>query len=131
MEEILDHYKNPRNFGKIENPDIRFHDSNPLCGDEIEIMIKLNSNKVKDVKFIAKGCAISIASASMLSEKIKNQDTGFIKNLKNQDIFDMLSINLSPIRVKCALLSLVALKKGIYGVNNAEILNHTNKLQIK
>ncbi|MFC1768749.1 Fe-S cluster assembly sulfur transfer protein SufU [Nanoarchaeota archaeon] len=113
MENILDHYKNPRNFGNLKNPDIKHMDSNTSCGDDIEIMVKLNKDVVQDVKFKGKGCAISNASASLLTEKIKGLKLSEVKKLKNEDIFKLLGIKLSPIRMKCALLSLQVLTAGI------------------
>ena len=114
-ENILDNYKNPRNLGRIENADAEFRDFNPVCGDELSIGIKFNSHAINDVKIIPRGCAISVASASILSEFIKGKTKDEIKNLKNEDVFNMLGIELSPIRVKCALLPLVTLKKAVYG----------------
>lgn len=113
QEELLDHYKNPRNYGKLGSYDIKFHDTNPLCGDEITVMIKLSNNKIKDLKFDSKGCAISVATASMLSEKLKGKSLKEVLKLDNKFILDMLGVPVSPIRLKCALLSLKAIKKGI------------------
>lgn len=115
-EQILDHFKHPRNKGTIENPDISFEDSNPLCGDVIRMDIKLNNGIIEDVKFSGKGCAISQASASMLTEAIKGMPVADVKGISKEDIFDMLGITLSPTRVKCALLSLKVLKAGLYGI---------------
>lgn len=115
-EHILDHFKHPRNKGTIENPDITFEDSNPLCGDVIRMDIKLKDGFIEDVKFSGKGCAISQASASMLTEAIKGEKVDNVKAISKEDIFDMLGIPLSPSRVKCALLSLKVLKAGLYGI---------------
>ncbi len=112
-EQILDHYKNPRNFGRLENFDIKNREVNTLCGDEIEIQIKLNLNSVKEIKFNGRGCAISLASASMLTEFIKDKNLEDLKNLKKGDILNLLNIEISAVRLKCALLSLDALKNGI------------------
>jgi nitrogen fixation NifU-like protein len=112
---ILDYYRNPRNFGYIENPDIVFRDSNPLCGDELEIFINIKDNKVNDVKFGGKGCAISQASASILTEMIMGKDLEYLKKLSKEDILESLGlVALGPARIKCALLSLKVLKFGIY-----------------
>ena len=119
-ENIMDNYKNPRNLGKMKNPDAAYHDLNPICGDELNVEIKFNNYTVKDVKIIPRGCAISVASASILSEFIKEKSKEEIKNLKNEDVFDMLGIELSPIRVKCALLPLITLKKAIYGFDKVK-----------
>ncbi|TSA16559.1 MAG: SUF system NifU family Fe-S cluster assembly protein [Nitrosopumilales archaeon] len=122
---ILDYYRNPRNYGKIENPDISQKDSNPLCGDELEMHINLRENKVADVKFTGKGCAISQASASMLTELIMGKDFDFVKKLTKEDILENLGLHeLGPARIKCALLSLKVLKYGIYSYVS-EKLNDT------
>jgi nitrogen fixation NifU-like protein len=122
---ILDYYRNPRNYGKIENPDISQKDSNPLCGDELEMNINLKDNKVSDVKFTGKGCAISQASASMLTELIMGKDFDFVKKLTKEDILENLGLHdLGPARIKCALLSLKVLKYGIYSYVS-EKLNDT------
>jgi SUF system FeS assembly protein, NifU family len=114
---ILEHYKFPRNYGKTDNPDIRVKDSNPLCGDEIEFYIKLDSEKkkIEEIKFIGKGCAISQAAASILTEIVKGKSLDEIKELKKEHILrEMGNPYLGPSRIKCATLSLKALKLGVY-----------------
>ena len=112
---ILDYYRNPRNFGKIDTPDITIRDSNPLCGDEIEIHVKFDGDKVKDIKFTGKGCAISQASASMLTEMVMGKSLEDMKKVGKEDILESLGLpNLGPARIKCALLSLKTLKLGVY-----------------
>jgi nitrogen fixation NifU-like protein len=112
---ILDYYRNPRNFGKIESPDISLRESNPLCGDEIEIHVKFDGDKVKDIKFNGKGCAISQASASMLTEMVMGKSLEEMKKVGKEDILESLGLpNLGPARIKCALLSLKTLKLGVY-----------------
>ena len=112
---ILDYYRNPRNYGKIQDPDIAQRDSNPLCGDELEMHLKIKDDKVADVKFTGKGCAISQASASMLTELILGKDFEYVKKLTKEDILDNLGLHdLGPARIKCALLSLKVLKSGLY-----------------
>ena len=112
---ILDYYRNPRNFGKIESPDIVLRESNPLCGDEIEIHVKFDGDKVKDIKFNGKGCAISQASASMLTEMVMGKSLEDMKKVGKEDILESLGLpNLGPARIKCALLSLKTLKLGVY-----------------
>jgi len=113
-EMILDLYRHPMNYGQLENPDVKAKDSNPLCGDVIEIQIKLNKGVVKEVKFNGKGCAISLASASLLTEMIKGKKIDELKKLDKKDILDALGIELSVIRLKCALLPLKVLKMGLY-----------------
>ena len=112
---ILDYYRNPRNYGKIQDPDISQRDSNPLCGDELEMHLNIKDDKVADVKFTGKGCAISQASASMLTELIMGKDFEYVKKLTKEDILDNLGLHeLGPARIKCALLSLKVLKSGLY-----------------
>ena len=90
------------------------HDSNPLCGDEIDIHLKIESNKVEEVEFEGRGCAISQASASMLTEMVTGKDLEFVKDLKKEDILENIGLlNLGPARIKCALLSLKVLKVGM------------------
>jgi nitrogen fixation protein NifU and related proteins len=114
---ILDHYQHPHNHGEIPDADITYEDSNPLCGDKIRIDIKLKDNVVQDVKFSGKGCAISQASASMLTDELIGKSLQDIKQLNKQFILDMLGIPLGPTRIKCALLPLKVIKAGAYGVN--------------
>jgi nitrogen fixation NifU-like protein len=112
---ILDYYRNPRNYGKIESPDIAIRDSNPLCGDELEFHVKIEGDRVKDVKFTGKGCAISQASASMLTEMIMGKSLDDMKKIGKEDMLESLGLpNLGPARIKCALLSLKTLKLGMY-----------------
>ena len=115
-EHILEHYKNPSNYGILQNPDISYSDNNPLCGDEIRIDINLDNNRVKEVRFQGKGCAISKASASMLTEMIEGMSLEEMKGIVKDDIMDALGITLGPVRIKCALLCLKVLKAGAYGV---------------
>jgi nitrogen fixation protein NifU and related proteins len=111
---ILDHYRNPRNKGKLSNADVSIHDSNPLCGDEIDIHLKIEEGKVKDIKFEGRGCAISQASASMLTEMVMDKPLTTVKDLMKEDILENIGLmNLGPARIKCALLSLKVLKLGM------------------
>jgi len=117
---ILEHYKNPLNKGKLLSPDIIIEESNPLCGDHIEMFFhfKKEINKknitLTDVSFEGKGCALCIASTSLLSEQIKNKNINDIKSLKLEDVNALLGIDVSPARVKCIMLPLVIIKKGIF-----------------
>ena len=113
-ENILDHYKNPRNYGNLKNPEISHKENNPLCGDEIKIEIKMNSNKIKDIRFSGRGCAISQASASILCENLVGKSFKDIKKLSRDNVTENLGIELSPIRIKCAVLALDTLKNSIY-----------------
>lgn len=107
---IIDLYKNPLNKGKLENPTHENFRKNPLCGDEIEIQLKIEDNKISDIKFSGNGCAVSQASASLLTDKIKNMNIKEIKNLNKDYILNLLGIPISPGRLKCALLSLETLQ---------------------
>ncbi len=111
---ILDYYRNPRNFGELQNPDVRAKDSNPLCGDIIEMQLKINDGKVEDIRFQGKGCAISQASASMLTELAKGKSLDDAKVLGKADVLELLGIDPGPTRIKCALLGLKVLKLGVY-----------------
>jgi nitrogen fixation protein NifU and related proteins len=114
-ENIMEHYKSPRNRGRVKNAEIVFSDNNPACGDEIEVTVKLNDKKeVIDVKFEGTGCAISQAATSMLTEKIKGMNLEEVRNIKKEEVLEMLGIPLQPIRVKCALLGFKVLEAGIF-----------------
>lgn len=115
-EHILDHYQNPRNYGELEDPDISHEEYNPLCGDRLVIQLKIKDDRVAEVKFHGEGCAISQASASMLTELIEGKSLDEVKALTKEDVLDLLGIPISPVRLKCALLSLKALKAGVYGI---------------
>ena len=112
-ENILDHYNYPRNKGKLEDPDIFTKDSNPLCGDVVEFSINMNDGKVKDVKFDGKGCAICLASASMLTDFIKDKKVEEILKMEKENLLKLLGIELSPNRLKCALLPMEVVKVGM------------------
>ena len=113
---ILDHYQNPRNFGTLEHPDISAEDSNPLCGDEIRIDLRVKDGVIEDVRFSGKGCSISRAAASMLTEEILGKTLEEVKRIGKDDVLEMLGIELGPVRLKCALLALKTLKVGVYGI---------------
>jgi nitrogen fixation NifU-like protein len=110
-EKILDHYKNPRNYRKMKNAQTVIHVKNPSCGDEINLYIFFEGGKVKDVSFKSAGCVISTAATSMMTEKIKGMSIKELKKLDEKVILKMLRIPISPVRMKCALLPLEALKK--------------------
>jgi nitrogen fixation protein NifU and related proteins len=108
---ILDHYRNPRNKGKLAGADVSIHDSNPLCGDEIDIHLRVDKDMIKDIKFEGRGCAISQASASMLTELVMDKPLSVVKDLAKNEILENIGlVNLGPARIKCALLSLKVLK---------------------
>lgn len=118
---ILDHFKNPRNFGKLKNPTTSYSLYNSACGDKIDIELRITNSEsrieiIDDIKFTGDGCAISMASASMLTEKVMGKDVEEVKKLKTEDILKMLGITLTPTRLKCALLPLEVL----HGAVNAK-----------
>ncbi|MBS1254132.1 MAG: Zinc-dependent sulfurtransferase SufU [Anaerolineales bacterium] len=118
---ILDHYQNPRNYGEIEDPDVSREEYNPLCGDRLILELKYDGDHVVEAKFHGEGCAISQASASMLTEFVEGKSVEEVKALTKDDILDMLGIPIGPVRMKCALLSLQAVKAGVYGVSEWEL----------
>ena len=115
-EYILDHYKNPRNFGRLEDPDISHEEDNPLCGDVIGMDFRVANGVIEDVRFHGRGCAISQASASLLTERLKGLSLDDAKKIGKEDVLGELGIQISPARIKCALLSLKVLKVGAYGL---------------
>ncbi|MBJ7596652.1 MAG: SUF system NifU family Fe-S cluster assembly protein [Candidatus Nephthysia bennettiae] len=115
-EYILDHYKNPRNFGRIEAPDITHEEYNPLCGDMVGMDFRLRDGVIEDVMFHGRGCAISQASASLMTERLKGMTLHEARQLSKEDVLEELGIDISPARLKCALLSLKVLKVGAYGL---------------
>ena len=117
-EYILDHYKNPRNFGRLEAADISHEEENPLCGDVVGIDLKVEEGSIADVRFHGRGCAISQASASLLTERLKGMKLEDAKQIGKDDVLEELGIEISPARIKCALLSLKVLKAGAYGLGD-------------
>jgi len=112
-EYILDHYRNPRNYGKLEHPNVHSEESNPLCGDQLALDLQITDGHVAAVRFQGRGCAISQASASMLSEMIEGKSTEEVIHLGKDDILEALGIPISPARTKCAFLCLRALHRGL------------------
>jgi len=120
---ILDYYRHPRNYGKLENYDISARDTNPLCGDEVEMRIKVSDGgKIGEIKFQGRGCAISQASASMLTEFAKEMPLEWVKGLSKEDVLKLLgNPDLGPARIKCALLGMKVIKTGVYQYLGAKL----------
>ena len=114
---ILDHYKRPRNFGTLNSPDAKASEYNATCGDRITIELRTQNAErrtvIKDIKFSGEGCAIGMASASMLMERVKGMRLNMIMKLQTKDILEMLGTSLTPSRVKCATLPLEVLQKAV------------------
>ena len=120
-EVILDRYKNPQKRGSLDPHDYTYEDDNPLCGDRIRIDVRVDPQGiVSEAAFSGTGCAISQASADLLTESIVGKSLDDIKKLGKDDILSMLGIELGPVRLKCALLSLKVLKAGVYGLEALE-----------
>jgi nitrogen fixation protein NifU and related proteins len=118
QEIILQHYRAPKNFGELANADLSGEESNPNCGDRITVQLKLDETKqsIADFKFHGEGCAISIASASMLSQKVKGQSLEEVRKIQREDVLKLVAIPLSPVRVKCALTGFAALGRALGGL---------------
>lgn len=112
-EQILDHYGDPRNKGKLEDADITCEWDNPLCGDTVRLDIKLEDGRVSDMRFEGQGCVISMASASMFTEKIQGKTLEELRALKEEDMLEMLGVELGSSRIKCGVLPLQVLQKGL------------------
>ena len=131
-EMIVDYSRNPINFGEIENHDVTFHDSNPLCGDSIDIDMKIDENKVTDIKFHGKGCAICMACSSVLTEITKGKSIDEARAIEKNDVLSELGLeHLQAVRIKCALLSLKVLKSALYTYigKNLEDTSDVDKLK--
>jgi nitrogen fixation NifU-like protein len=113
-EVILDHYKNPRGHGVIEPADAEAEGMNPLCGDEVEISVSFDGDRIDDIRFQGRGCAISQAATSMLMEMVKGRTASEVAEMSREELLEEVGIPLTPIRLKCALLGLGVLKVALH-----------------
>ncbi len=116
---ILEHSKNPRNRGTLDPADFTYEDVNPMCGDEIRIDVRVEDDRVSKIRFSGRGCAVSQASASILTEMAEGKSLAEVKRIGKDELLDEIGIPVSPARMKCALLGLKVLKAGVYGVEHA------------
>ena len=132
---IIDEGKNPQNEGKLENPDISQHDANPMCGDSITLQMKIDDNSVSDIKWHGDGCTICKACTSVLTQLVKGKNIDYAKNLKKEELLSELGLDYlikqSPVRIKCALLSLKSLKLGLYSYLAGKIENSSSVDNLK
>jgi nitrogen fixation NifU-like protein len=112
-ENILDHYQNPRNKGTLPGADVTVEESNPVCGDKLKLMYKLDGDRVRELKFEGEGCAISLAAASMLTELAQGKTVTELKSIRDEDMLKEIGVPLSPTRVKCGLLALSGLRRAL------------------
>jgi len=117
---ILEHYRRPHNFGVIDNPSASHEGANPLCGDRITLQVGVRNGVVERVGFTGRGCAISQASASLLTDEIKGKPLADVAAFRANDLLDLLGIEISPARLKCAMLSLDTLQAALEDVAPAE-----------
>ncbi|HWE64409.1 MAG TPA: SUF system NifU family Fe-S cluster assembly protein [Chloroflexota bacterium] len=116
QEQILDHYRHPRNYGSLEHPDATFADSNPLCGDMVAVDLIYEGDQVAEVRFRGSGCAISQASTSMLTEMVEGRTKEEARAIPREALLEELGVPLSPARVKCALLGYKVMMGALYGL---------------
>jgi nitrogen fixation protein NifU and related proteins len=117
---ILDHFRNPRNKGVLDPHDFTYQDVNPLCGDEIRIDVRVADDKIDEVAFSGRGCAVSQAAASILMEMVEGKSLDEVKAITKDELLEEIGIPVSPARMKCAMLGLKVLKAGLYGVEQTK-----------
>lgn len=125
---IMDYYRNPRNRGKVAHAECTARDTNTLCGDTLEMSMKFDKGNIAEVKFDGKGCAISQAAASMLTEFVEGKPVSSVKDLSKDDVLRLLNIPISPVRLKCALLGLKVMKLAAYQKLGATLTREEEQL---
>lgn len=121
-QDMIDHYQNPRNYGEIVDADAIIELENTNCGDKIKLFVKLKDDKINQVNFVGEGCAVAIATASKLTEYAKGKSVEHIMNLTTEDLMDIIKVELTISRIKCANLSLETLKKSLNSVDRKQKL---------
>lgn len=127
-ENILDHYKRPRNRGNLDKPDSEGFDTNPLCGDEIGMQISVRGGKIEDIRFHGSACAICTASASMITEEVKGCKIEDARKVDREQVLSLLGIDPGPTRLKCALLPLKVMKLAVYKYLGKKMSEEDEKL---
>lgn len=128
VDELIEQYEHPHNKGVIEKADGEMHEHNPLCGDDITIYFSLKDNRIKDIKFVGSGCVISMSTASKLTDIIKGRGLGEIERMGAKDVIELIGIDPGPARLKCATLSLRALKEAVFLYEHRAVDAETKKL---
>lgn len=116
---ILEHSQHPKNRGTLEPADYSYEDTNPLCGDEVRVDVRVKDNRISEIRFSGRGCVVSQASTSILTEMVEGMTLDEVKAITKDELLDEIGIPVSPARMKCALLGLKVLKAGIYGIDQA------------
>ncbi|MGC8478478.1 MAG: Fe-S cluster assembly sulfur transfer protein SufU [Candidatus Micrarchaeia archaeon] len=127
-EQIISNYEHPHNKGKLEKPSVKHHEYNPTCGDELTLYLKIKNGKISDIKFEGDGCAISMASASMLTDMVKGKSLAEVEKMGVKDIIDLIGLDPGPARLKCATLSLRTLKEAVFISEHKKPDNATKQL---
>ena len=123
QEEMMELYKDPHNHGVVKNATAKFHDFNPVCGDEITVTLRVEKNIIEEVKFMGQGCVISQAAASLVTDHVTGKKTSAVLRMQQDDVLDLIPIEVSYQRMKCALLALKAIQKAIVGGENDNVRN--------
>jgi nitrogen fixation NifU-like protein len=120
-EVLLDHFRNPRNYGSLHSPDITYEEVNPLCGDRVRIELKIRDGRIEAARFVGDGCAISIAAASMLTELVLGADVDHVAVISSEQLLSSLKSDIKPSRMKCVLLPLEALRSCVKYYNRQQV----------